>query len=40
LASALIRCREKAGDFGVPFLYEPLNRYESNLINRLGDGVR
>ncbi|GAA4462620.1 sugar phosphate isomerase/epimerase [Nibrella saemangeumensis] len=24
---------------GVPLIYEPLNRYETNLINRLDDGV-
>lgn len=32
---------EELGDYavghGVPLLYEPLNRYETNLLNRLGD---
>ena len=28
-----------AASYGVPLLYEPLNRFETNLINRLGDGV-
>jgi sugar phosphate isomerase/epimerase len=29
----------RAAELGVPLIYEPLNRYETNLINRLGDGV-
>jgi sugar phosphate isomerase/epimerase len=33
LAEALEECGECAGKFGVPFLYEPLNRYETNLFN-------
>ncbi|WP_128544234.1 sugar phosphate isomerase/epimerase family protein [Larkinella soli] len=28
-----------AGKLGVKLIYEPLNRYETNLINHLGDGV-
>ncbi len=40
LARALRRCGEEAGRFEVPFLYEPLNRYETNLINRLEDARR
>jgi sugar phosphate isomerase/epimerase len=28
-----------AGDKGVTFIYEPLNRYETNLINTVADGV-
>jgi len=30
---------EHAGRSGVPLIYEPLNRYETNLINRVADGV-
>ncbi|MFC5409356.1 TIM barrel protein [Larkinella bovis] len=30
---------KQAGDQGVTLIYEPLNRYETNLINRLEDGV-
>ncbi len=40
LEQALRRCGEEARRFGVPFIYEPLNRYETNLINRLEDGRR
>lgn len=40
LAAALRVCGEEAARSGVPFIYEPLNRYETNLINRLGEGVR
>lgn len=39
LAAALSICGEAAAKHQVPFIYEPLNRYETNLINRLGDGV-
>jgi sugar phosphate isomerase/epimerase len=28
-----------AAEQGVPFIYEPLNRYETNLINTVADGV-
>ena len=28
-----------AAQAGVPLIYEPLNRYETNLINTIGDGV-
>jgi sugar phosphate isomerase/epimerase len=34
LGEALEECGEAARKFGVPFLYEPLNRYETNLFNR------
>jgi len=34
LAEGLRTCAEEAAKSGVPFFYEPLNRYESNLINR------
>ena len=30
---------ERAGQHGVPLILEPLNRYESNYINRLDEGV-
>jgi sugar phosphate isomerase/epimerase len=36
LASALATIDQAAADAGVPFIYEPLNRYETNLFNRLG----
>ncbi len=39
LVRALEELGEHAGGYGVPLLYEPLNRYESNLINTLGAGV-
>ncbi len=29
-----------AGAHGVPFIYEPLNRYETNLFNRVADAAR
>ncbi len=40
LAAGLRRCGERAATHGVPFIYEPLNRYETNLFNRLGDAAR
>jgi len=40
LADALQQCAQAAAGFGQPFIYEPLNRYETNLINRLGDATR
>lgn len=39
LASGLRICAQAAAAFVVPFLYEPLNRYETNLFNRLVDAV-
>lgn len=36
LISGLRRCAEAAALHHVPFIYEPLNRYETNLFNRLG----
>lgn len=39
LAAALRAAGAAAADHHVPFIYEPLNRYETNLINRLGEGV-
>jgi sugar phosphate isomerase/epimerase len=37
LAEGLEELGEHAALRGVPLLYEPLNRYETNLFNRLGD---
>lgn len=37
LAESLEELGEHAASRGVPLLYEPLNRYETNLLNRLGD---
>jgi len=39
LADALKVIGEAAAKFEVPFIYEPLNRYETNLINRVGDAA-
>lgn len=39
LADALDRLGQLAGDLGVPLVYEPLNRYETNLINDLATGA-
>ena len=39
LAEALVIAGKTASKYKVPFIYEPLNRYETNLINRLGDGA-
>lgn len=39
LADALDQLGEYAAKFEVPLIYEPLNRYESNLINTLADAV-
>lgn len=35
LAAALTVIDKAAAEAGVPFIYEPLNRYETNLFNRL-----
>lgn len=40
LVEALRRCATRAASHGLPFIYEPLNRYETNLFNRLGDAAR
>jgi sugar phosphate isomerase/epimerase len=37
LSEALEELGELAAKHGQPLLYEPLNRYETNLFNRLGD---
>lgn len=39
LSQALLNLGLYAAKLGVPLLYEPLNRYETNLINTLADGV-
>jgi sugar phosphate isomerase/epimerase len=39
LAAGIRDCAQRAEEFGVPFIYEPLNRYETNLINRLDDAA-
>lgn len=39
LTEALVALGEQARSFGVPLLYEPLNRYETNLCCRLADAV-
>jgi sugar phosphate isomerase/epimerase len=40
LTEAMNDLGEHAGKYGVPLLYEPLNRYETNLVNTIEDGVR
>ena len=40
LAGALKICGEAAAKYDVPFIYEPLNRYETNLINKLAEGAK
>ncbi|MDB5304625.1 MAG: sugar phosphate isomerase/epimerase [Phycisphaerales bacterium] len=39
LEAALSDLGEHAKQLGVPLIYEPLNRYETNLINTLSEGV-
>ena len=39
LTEALNDLGEHAGKYGVPLLFEPLNRYETNLVNTIEDGV-
>ncbi|MBX2924063.1 MAG: sugar phosphate isomerase/epimerase [Chitinophagaceae bacterium] len=39
LADGLNVLGKHAGDAGVPLIYEPLNRYETNLLNRFDDAV-
>ena len=40
LADGLNQLGKHAASLGVKLIYEPLNRYETNLINTLGDGVQ
>lgn len=39
LGEALATLAERAARHGVPLLYEPLNRYETNLFNRQGEAA-
>lgn len=39
LGEALNECGDHAATHGVPLIYEPLNRYETNLCNTIADGV-
>lgn len=39
LRDALNDLGQHAVQYGVPLLYEPLNRYETNLVNTVADGV-
>jgi sugar phosphate isomerase/epimerase len=39
LGEALAMLADRAARHGVPLLYEPLNRYETNLFNRQGEAV-
>ncbi|HEY1187690.1 MAG TPA: sugar phosphate isomerase/epimerase family protein [Gemmata sp.] len=39
LGNALFKLDTHAADLGTTLLYEPLNRYETNLVNTLGDAV-
>lgn len=39
LAEGLNTLGERAEKANVPLIYEPLNRYETNLLNRFGDAV-
>lgn len=40
LGEALAELGGYAAQYGVPLLYEPLNRYETNLVNTQADGER
>ena len=39
LREALDELGDYAKQYNIPLIYEPLNRYETNLINTIGDGV-
>jgi sugar phosphate isomerase/epimerase len=39
LAESLSECAGRAAGYGVPLLYEPLNRYETNLFTRQGEAA-
>lgn len=39
LAEALDELGAHAAQYGVPLLFEPLNRYETNLVNRVDDAL-
>jgi len=40
LAESLKTAGAAAAKYDVPFIYEPLNRYETNLINHLAEGAK
>ncbi len=40
LGEALVKLGDHAKAYSVPLIYEPLNRYETNLINTTGDGAK
>jgi len=40
LGNALFKLDEHAADLETTVLYEPINRYETNLVNTLADGVQ
>jgi sugar phosphate isomerase/epimerase len=40
LMEDLAELSQHSGKYGVPLLYEPLNRYETDIVNTLADGVR
>lgn len=40
LGEAIVEIGEHAKQYNVPLMYEPLNRYETNLCNKLSDGVK
>ncbi|MBN9120363.1 MAG: sugar phosphate isomerase/epimerase [Planctomycetes bacterium] len=40
LGNALFKLDEHANDLGTTLLYEPLNRYETNLVNTLADAAQ
>lgn len=40
LGNALFKLDEVAADLGVSLLYEPLNRYETNLVNTMSEGAQ
>ena len=39
LGEALVELGDHAAQYDVPLVYEPLNRYETNLCNTIADGV-
>lgn len=40
LVTGLRLCGEHAAKYGLSFIYEPLNRYETHLFNRLGEAAK
>ena len=39
LSEALVELGDASAPHGVPLIYEPLNRYETNLVNTVAEGV-